>query len=146
MINTNTNRWQSVRLLFDKHIIGGKLKPNYQWQQSAMDSGGRRAFAASSNCCGLLSCSLLTSFMWARLKDHRQDSGETVHQVFALFKWAVTVVGSHRTNSTCSIIASRVDRWRIVPWYVPANDHTINYQLESLPSFKFTPLASGIIH
>lgn len=35
MINTNTNRWQSVRLLFDKHIIGGNLKSNYQWQQSA---------------------------------------------------------------------------------------------------------------
>ncbi len=34
MINTNTNRWQSVRLLFDKHIIGGNLKSNYQWQQS----------------------------------------------------------------------------------------------------------------
>lgn len=34
MINTNTNRWQSVRLLFDKHIIGGNLKSNYKWQQS----------------------------------------------------------------------------------------------------------------
>ena len=36
MINTNTNRWQSVRLLFDNHIIGGNLKSNYQWQQSAV--------------------------------------------------------------------------------------------------------------
>ena len=35
MINTNINRWQSVRLLFDKHIIGGNLKSNYQWQRSA---------------------------------------------------------------------------------------------------------------
>lgn len=35
MINTNTNRWQSVRLLFDKHIIGGNLKSNQQWQQSS---------------------------------------------------------------------------------------------------------------
>lgn len=34
MINTNTNRWVSVRLLFDKHIIGGNRKSNYQWQQS----------------------------------------------------------------------------------------------------------------
>lgn len=35
MINTNTNRWEGVRLLFDKHIIGGNLKSNHQWQQSA---------------------------------------------------------------------------------------------------------------
>lgn len=35
MINSNTNRWEGVRLLFDKHIIGGNLKSNYQWQQSA---------------------------------------------------------------------------------------------------------------
>lgn len=34
MININTNRWQSGRLLFDKHIIGGNRKSNYQWQQS----------------------------------------------------------------------------------------------------------------
>lgn len=33
MINTNTNRWQSVRLLFDKHIIRRNLKSNYEWQQ-----------------------------------------------------------------------------------------------------------------
>lgn len=27
MINTNINRWQSVRLLFDKHIIEATLSP-----------------------------------------------------------------------------------------------------------------------
>lgn len=39
MINTNTNRWQSVRLLFDKRITGGNLKSNYRWQQSAVAEG-----------------------------------------------------------------------------------------------------------
>jgi len=29
MINAKINRWQSVRLLFDKHIMRGNLKPNY---------------------------------------------------------------------------------------------------------------------
>lgn len=34
MINTNVNRWQSVRLLFDKHVIGANLKSNYECQES----------------------------------------------------------------------------------------------------------------
>lgn len=45
MINTNANRWQSVRLLFDKHIIGGNLKSNYQRQRSVEKEGGGRVFA-----------------------------------------------------------------------------------------------------
>lgn len=37
MININTNRWESVRLLFNKHIIGVNLKSNYRWQHSVSD-------------------------------------------------------------------------------------------------------------
>lgn len=32
MININTGRWESVRLLFDKRIMGVNLKSNYGWQ------------------------------------------------------------------------------------------------------------------
>lgn len=32
MININTSRWESVRLLFDKRIMGVNLKSNYGWQ------------------------------------------------------------------------------------------------------------------
>lgn len=38
MINTNTSRWQSVRLLFDKHIIGVNLNSNHQLQKSRKTS------------------------------------------------------------------------------------------------------------
>ena len=46
MINTNVNRWQSVRLLFDKHVIGANLKSNYECQESVrlVEKRGRIPF------------------------------------------------------------------------------------------------------
>lgn len=43
MININTSRWESVRLLFDKRIMGVNLKSNYGCQHSG---GGSEASAA----------------------------------------------------------------------------------------------------
>lgn len=63
MINTNTNRWVSVRLLLDKHIIGGNRKSNYQQSPSVDEEveplQRRRGCKESSEHHGsLLSCRL----------------------------------------------------------------------------------------
>lgn len=46
---------------------------------------------------------------------------------------------SRGADGMCSITPRRI------LCYIPPNDHTINYQLESVPSFEFTPLAKATL-
>lgn len=117
MINTNTNRWQSVRLLFDKHIIGGNLKPNYQWQPSGSIEEEAESFAAGWSCrsppvVSQFFNACLTEALNVTLKgsDVQLDITSLLRDLDkdGLFKKVVSVVGCCGTDSMCLIIEPRV--------------------------------------
>lgn len=49
MININTSRWESVRLLFDKRIMGVNLKSNYGCQLTVSGSEASAADSAAAD-------------------------------------------------------------------------------------------------
>jgi len=134
MINTNTNRWQSVRLLFDKHIIGRNLKCNYQQQQSGV-GGAVLARLVPGNLTMTLNGAIKERQSSAQVDIKGSSSGLDQS---GLFKWAVSALGSHGADKMCLMTVSVIWMLQALPLSRPTR-----WQHNQLSIRKF---ASDSIH